>query len=165
MNSEWIPAGILPESTESSHSCEIPAEFRRNSRIPARFRRNSRIPAGISGGVKSSGRLHKICGQNEMAYLDNLCSTFIKENRQEDIESQISTLDKLQASIQKYENKIIFLEGIGSAYEVVNGIGKDVRKVLTNLEDIFCAALLGVEEVASLWAARKFLHQAEGKGG
>ena len=47
MNSEWIPAGILPESTESSHSCEIPAEFRRNSWIPA----------GISGGLKSSAAL------------------------------------------------------------------------------------------------------------
>ena len=57
MNSERILAGILPESTESSHSCEIPAEFRRNSRIPARFRRNSWIPAGISGGVKSSAYL------------------------------------------------------------------------------------------------------------
>src|SRR6266700_125469 len=63
-NSCSIPAGILPESTESGHSCRIPGflldsagippEFLDSCQIPPEFRRNSRIPAGISGGVKSS---------------------------------------------------------------------------------------------------------------
>ena len=73
---------------------------------------------------------------------------------------QISELDKLQASIQKYENKIISLSGIGSAYEIVSGIAKEIGKVLANFEDIFCAVLLGVEEVKSTWATGGFLYQA-----
>src|SRR6267378_3412301 len=52
-NSCWIPAGILPESMESDHSCRIPGllldsagilpEFPDSCQIP-------QIPAGISGG-------------------------------------------------------------------------------------------------------------------
>src|SRR6266699_5837711 len=71
-NSCWIPAGILPESTESGHSCRIPGflpdstgippEFLDSCQIPPEFRRNSRIPAGISGGVKSSGKIIKSKG-------------------------------------------------------------------------------------------------------
>ena len=113
---------------------------------------------GRSKSVQSC--LHKICGPNETTYLDSVCSRFIKEDCQEDIEMQISKLDKLQASIQKYENKIISLLGIGSAYEIVSGIAKEIGKVLANLEDIFCAVLLGVEEVKSTWATGRFLYQA-----
>ena len=113
---------------------------------------------GHSKSVQS--HLHKICGPNETTYLDSVCSRFIKEDCQEDIEMQISKLDKLQASIQKYENKIISLLGIGSAYEIVSGIAKEIGKVLANLEDIFCVVLLGVEEVKSTWATGGFLYQA-----
>jgi len=83
----------------------------------------------------------------------------VKENNKEDIESHISKIDKLQASIQKYENEVISLLGIGSTYESVNDVTKMVRKVLGNLEDIFCAVLLGVDEVESMWVAGKFLYQ------
>lgn len=71
----------------------------------------------------------------------------MKENNKGDIELHISKIDKLQASIQKYENEVISLLGIGSTYESVNNITKMVRKVLGNLEDIFCAVLLRVDEV------------------
>ena len=101
----------------------------------------------------------KICGSDEIAYRDNLCAVFVKENNEEDIESHISRIDKLHASIQKYENEIISLLGIGSTYESVNSITKMVRKVLGNLEDIFCAVLLGVDKVESRWVAGKFLYQ------
>ena len=66
---------------------------------------------------------------------------------------------KLQASIQKYENEVISLLGIGSTYESVNKIMKMVRKVLRNLEDIFCTVLLGVDKVESRWVTGKFLYQ------
>ena len=86
-------------------------------------------------------RLGKICGSDEIAYLDNLCTTFAKENNKEEIELHISQIDELQASIQKYENKVISLFGIGSTYESINDVAKMVQKVLGNLEDIFCAVL------------------------
>ena len=104
-------------------------------------------------------RLGKICGSDEIAYLDNLCTTFAKENNKEEIELHISQIDELQASIQKYENKVISLFRIGSTYESINDVAKMVRKVLGNLEDIFCAVLLGVDEVKSMWEAGKFLYQ------
>ena len=122
----------------------------------------SRVKFYIERSKSVQSHLHKICGPNKTTYLDSICSRFIKENCQKDIEMQISKLDKLQASIQKYENKIISLLGIGSAYEIVSGIAKEIGKVLANLEDIFCAALLGVEEVESTWATGKFIYQAGG---
>src|SRR6266702_882840 len=51
-NSCWIPAGILPESTESGHSCRIPGFLRDSSGIP-RFLRDS---AGIPPEFLDSGR-------------------------------------------------------------------------------------------------------------
>src|SRR6266700_694604 len=56
-NSCWIPAGILPESTESGHSCRIPGFLPDSAGIPPEFLdsgRIPRIPAGISGGLKSA---------------------------------------------------------------------------------------------------------------
>jgi len=103
--------------------------------------------------------LGKICGPDENAYLDNLCAAFVKENNKEGIESHISKIDKLQALIQKYENEVISLLGIGSTYESVNDVMKMVRQVLGNLEDIFCTVLLGVDEVESRWVAGEFLYQ------
>ena len=49
--------------------------------------------------------------------------------------------------IQKYENEVISLLGIRYAYKNINNISKIVQKVLGNLKDIFCAALLGIDEV------------------
>src|SRR6266436_2395079 len=43
-NSCWIPAGILPESTESGHSCRIPGFLLDSSRIPAEFPDSCQIP-------------------------------------------------------------------------------------------------------------------------
>ena len=106
-------------------------------------------------------RLSKICGIDEIAYLDGLCTTFIKENSKDTIEVHISKVDKLQVLIQKYENEVISLSGIGYAYKNINDVSKMVRKLLGNLEDIFCAALLGVDEVEHMWAAKKFLYQAD----
>jgi hypothetical protein len=129
-------------------------------RDTARTSLESRVEFYIEHSKSVQSRLHKICGPNETTYLDSICSRFIQENCKEDIEMQISELDKLQASIQKYENKIISLSGIGSAYEIVSGIAKEIGKVLANFEDIFCAVLLGVEEVKSMWATGGFLYQA-----
>ena len=129
-------------------------------RDTARTSLESRVEFYIERSKSVQSRLHKICGPNETTYLDSICSRFIQENCKEDIEMQISELDKLQVSIQKYENKIISLSGIGSAYEIVSGIAKEIGKVLANFEDIFCAVLLGVEEVKSTWATGGFLYQA-----
>ena len=87
---------------------------------------------------------------------------FVKENNKEDIESHIPKIDELHASIQKYENEVVSLLGIvGSTHESVNNITKMVRKVLGNLKDIFCAVLLGVDEVESRWVKGKFLYQMD----
>ena len=119
----------------------------------------SRVAFCLERSKNIQSHLSKICGPDEITYLDNLCAAFVKENNKEDIESHISKIDKLQASIQKYENEVISLLGIGSTYESVNDVTKMVRKVLGNLEDIFCAVLLGVDEVESMWVAGKFLYQ------
>ena len=136
------------------------AETQGPLRATTRSTSESRIAFFLERSKSIQSHLHKICGPNETAYLDNLCTIFIKENCKEDIETHISNLDKLQVSIQKYENKAIALLGIGS--EIVNGVTKAVQTVLGNFEDIFCAALVGVEEVENMWSAGKFLYQTGG---
>ena len=131
-------------------------------RATTRSTSESRIAFFLERSKSIQSCLHKICGPNKTAYLDNLCTRFIKENCKEDIETHISNLDKLQVSIQKYENKVIASLGIGSTYEIVNGVAKAVQTVLGNFEDIFCAALVGVEEVENMWSAGKFLYQTGG---
>ena len=111
----------------------------------------SRVAFFLERSKNIQSHLGKICGLDEIAYLNNLCAEFVKEYNKEDIESHISKIDKLQASIQKYENEVISLLGIGSTYECVNDITKMVQKVLGNLEDIFCVVLLRVDEVESRW--------------
>ena len=51
-NSCWIPAGILPESTESGHSCRIPGFLPDSAGIPG-FLPDS---AGIRPELPDSGR-------------------------------------------------------------------------------------------------------------
>jgi hypothetical protein len=43
----------------------------------------------------------------------------------------------------------------------VKEITRDVQTVVGSLEEICCAALLGDDEVESMWNARKFLYQQE----
>ena len=105
-------------------------------------------------------RLTKICEPDEITYLEKICATFVEEHNKEDLEFQISKLDKLQASIYKYQEEVLSLSGMGSAYENIDKIARAIRNVLGHLEDILCAALLGVEEVEKVWLAGKFAYQA-----
>jgi len=77
------------------------------------------------------------------------------------IESDMKKVDTLQGLIHRYENAIISLSGIGAAYMRVKEISQAVQMVLGDLEDISCAALLGVDEVENMWNAGKFLYQVE----
>jgi hypothetical protein len=137
----------------------IGAENEESVRVPAQSILESRVAFCLERSKCIQSRLHKICGPNDTSYFDNLCTAFVKGNDKEDIESQISKIDKLQASIQSYENEVISLLGIGSTYESVNDVTKMVQRVLGNLEDILCAVLLGGDEVKSTWAAGNFLYQ------
>ena len=137
----------------------IRAENNESLRAPAQSILKSRVAFCLERSKYIRSRLRKICGPDETFYLDNLCTEFVKENDKEHLESHISKIGKLQASIQKYKNEVISLSGIGSTYESVNDVTKMVRKVLGNLEDIFCVVLLRVDEVQSMWAAGKFLYQ------
>ena len=53
------------------------------------------------------------------------------------------------------------MSGIGAAYMGVNDTSYAVQTVIGDLEEISCAALLGVDEVENMWNAHKFLYQAE----
>ena len=85
----------------------------------------------------------------------------MREKSMECIESDMKKVDTLQGLIRRYENAIISLSGIGAAYMGVKEISQAVQMVLGDLEDISCAALLGVDEVENMWNARKFLYQVE----
>jgi len=103
--------------------------------------------------------LSKICKPDETSYLDKICTTFAKENNKEAIELHISKLDKLQASIYRYQDEILLLLGVGDAHQNVNKVAQTIRNVLGHLEDILCAALIGADEVKKMWEAGKFAYQ------
>jgi hypothetical protein len=85
----------------------------------------------------------------------------MKEKHIESIEFDMKKVDTLQRLIRSYENAIISLSGIEAAYMRAKEISQEVQMVLGDLQDISCAALLGVDEVESMWKARKFLYQVE----
>ena len=108
-------------------------------------------------------RLHNICKPDETTYLDKICAKFVEEHHKEDLEFHISKVEKLQGSIFHYQDKILNLSGMGSAYENVDKIAKNIRMVLGHLEEILSTALLGVDEVEQMWVAGKFSFQMEDK--
>jgi len=77
------------------------------------------------------------------------------------IESEMEEVGRLQRLICRYEDAIMSSSGVGAAYMGVKEISKGVQIVLGDLEEISCAALLGVEEVENVWNAGKFLYQTE----
>jgi hypothetical protein len=77
----------------------------------------------------------------------------------ESIESEMKKVDTLQDLIRRYENDIISMSGIGPTYVNVKEIRCDVQMVVGDLENIFSAALIGVDEVENMWQARKFVYQ------
>ena len=77
------------------------------------------------------------------------------------IESEMEEVGRLQRLIRRYEDAIMSSSGVGAAYMGVKEISKAVQIVLGDLEEISCAALLGVEEVENVWNAGKFLYQTE----
>jgi hypothetical protein len=85
----------------------------------------------------------------------------MRENSMGCIESDMKKVDKLQGLIRKYKNAVRSLSGIGAAYTGVKEISRAVQMVLGDLEEISCAALLGVDEVKNMWNARKFMYQAK----
>jgi len=120
----------------------IEAKTKEPTQVTTRSILESRVAFCLERSKNIQSCLGKICGPDEITYLDNLCAAFVKENNKEGFESHISKIDKLQASIQKYENEVISLLGIGSTYESVHNVTKMVQKVLGNLEYMFCAVLV-----------------------
>ena len=102
----------------------IKAETKEPVQVTTQSILESRVVFCLERSENIQSRLGKICGPDEIAYLDNLCIGFVKEKNKEDIESHISKIDKLRALIQKYENEVISLLGIGSTYEIVNKLRK-----------------------------------------
>ena len=88
--------------------------------------------------------LSKICGIDEIAYLDGLCTTFIKENSKDTIELHILKVDKLQVLIQKYENEVISLLGIRYAYKNINDVSKMFRRYWKTSKTFFVQLCLVV---------------------
>ncbi|KIM42191.1 hypothetical protein M413DRAFT_26993 [Hebeloma cylindrosporum] len=119
----------------------------------------SRLGFCVERSESIASRLTKLCQPERASYLDKICATFMREKTMECIESHIGKVDKLQASIRKYEDAVISLSGIGAAYEGIKKVSQDVREVVGDLEEISCAALLGVDEVENMWNARKFSYQ------
>jgi len=124
----------------------------------------SRLEFCLERSKRVYSRLSNICEPTEAAYLDRVCAKFIEEKNKEHLELHLSKVEKLYTSISKYQNQILSLSGMGSAHENVDNMAKNIRKVVGHLEDILCAALLGVDEVEKNWAAGKFAYQTESSG-
>ena len=73
----------------------IEAETKEPIQVTAQSILKSRVAFCLECSKYIQSRLGKICGPDEIAYLDNLCTAFVKENNKEDIESHISKIDKL----------------------------------------------------------------------
>ena len=68
----------------------IEAETKEPVQVTAQSILESRVVFCLEHSKNIQCRLGKICGPDEIAYLDNLCTAFVKENNKEDIESHIS---------------------------------------------------------------------------
>src|SRR5882757_583662 len=106
-------------------------------------------------------RFKKICGQNEIKFVDEICKKFIAENNTDIIESHTSKLDELLRSIYRYQNEVVSLMGIGTDYKKIDIIVKKIKKVVGWLEEILSAALINVEEVDNGRTTGIFTYQTE----
>jgi hypothetical protein len=101
----------------------------------------------------------KICGPNEINFVNEICKRFIAENDMEVITSPTSKIEKLLKSIYCFQNEVLSLMGVGSDYEKVDIIVKRVKKVVGWLEDIQSVAFFGIDEVDDNQKARRFAYQ------
>jgi hypothetical protein len=92
-------------------------------------------------------RFERICGPNEINFVNEICKRFIAKNDMEVITLPTSKIEELLKSIYCFQNEVLSLMGVGPDYEKVDIIVKRVKKVVGWLDNIQSVALFGIDEV------------------
>lgn len=93
------------------------------------------------------------------SYVEQICSSFLDNQDKDPIHDKVVRLGRLQKSAYRYENEVYALVGVTKEYRRASEVVKEVNMVLSWVEEIFCYAMVDVEEVRDRYTEKEFMYQ------
>jgi hypothetical protein len=76
------------------------------------------------------------------------------------ISGALASLNAMEVPVGHLLNKVLQIDGVGKYYRLVEGTSKRLREVARLLEDIYCGALLGANELEEMYCRGELQFQS-----
>lgn len=105
-------------------------------------------------------RFNEHIGGNLHKYVDSVCTKFMERKNLNFLADHTAILTKFQDSLYDYQNEILNISGTGPGWKKADSVVQDVRCALQWVEEIYCSALVDLEEVGIQYTKLQFLFQS-----
>ncbi|KAF9545570.1 hypothetical protein CPC08DRAFT_769838 [Agrocybe pediades] len=114
--------------------------------------REQKIEAWMEQGRRVQRRFQKWCNNNPKELLESIYQRCIKDDvMQMSIEDSLSYIVTLQNSIDRFQDEILNLSGVGAALEELQAIGACITTTRNWVDELFCFTALGHLELKKMY--------------
>ncbi|KAH9478094.1 hypothetical protein JR316_0010332 [Psilocybe cubensis] len=106
-------------------------------------------------------RFNEYILSDPIAFTAKQCAQYLAQKNIKSIADCNSVLDHYQERIHRYQNSVYGLTGLGPEYNQLKTIALEVDNVHRWVEEIHMAALIGYDEVKSMYARMSFEFQTD----
>ena len=115
--------------------------------------------AWLEHTTRVQARFNRLVRNDPIAYVESIFTHYLADHDKYAIQEQIILLAKLQKSIYKCHSEILQLSGVGEELSHVEDVKKNIWKMVSWVEEVFCYAIVDWTEVQRLYHKRSFLYQ------
>ena len=119
----------------------------------------SPIKTWLDRVIRVQARFDKLVNQNPVAYTERICTSYLADRDKDAIHKETILLSKLQKIIYHCQDKILQLCGIGDEHSTADAVRKVICNTISWVEEVFCYAIVGWDEVKRIHTERDFAYQ------
>lgn len=125
------------------------------------FRPNTSLESWLERVSRLSARFDKMTAGNSQQFVEDLCLKFLQDNSKDNLHIHSTSLSSLQKSIYKYHGEVLQENGVGAELAQVETVCDKICQALSWVDELFCHAMVGWDEVKRLHTEKAFTYQIE----
>lgn len=102
----------------------------------------------------------KLVGSNLHEYLSGIYSDYCGEGSNSVFTNALRPIEILYDDTQRLQSDILSKDGLGLAWKKAEEVRKQLRNTMSMIEDIYCYALLGPDELKKAHEQRELAYQS-----
>ena len=107
-------------------------------------------------------KLNNLTSGSSYNFVESLVKRLISDGDDQLVQNAVSAASQLLQHIYRCENEVLTIDGIGKHYQDVESIARDVRLLITCLEDVLCNSLSETpSELQNMFHRHELMYQIQ----